>query len=331
MILIVIKMRVQEMLMKLRYLVAALLIFSIVSVFIGVKDISPLEIFSLSEDQLEVMLISRVPRLISIIIAGVSMGIAGIIMQQISRNKFVSPTTGGTDDSARLGVMAALILMPGAASLAKMGVAFAFALAGTFLFMKILERVKYKDAIFIPLVGLMFGGIITSVTTFFALKYDLLQSLSAWMQGNFALSMKGRYELLYISIPVVILAYLYANRFTIAGMGEEFATNLGLNYRQVVNVGLVVIALISSVVMLSVGTIPFLGLIIPNIVTIYRGDNLKKNLPYTALLGAVFLLFCDILGRVIIYPFEIPIGLTVGVLGSAIFLYLLMRRKAYDL
>lgn len=317
--------------MKLRYLAALLVVFSIASIFIGVKEIKPWELFKLDEDQLQVLLISRLPRLISIIIAGVSMGIVGLIMQQLSRNKFVSPTTGGTDDSARLGILVALLLFPAATSLQKMLVAFVFALLGTFVFMKILDKVKYKDAVFIPLVGLMFGGIVMSFTTFFAYKYDMIQNLSSWMQGNFALTMKGRYELLYLSIPVVIIAYLYANKFTIAGMGEEFATNLGLNYRKVVNLGLVIVALVSSVVMLTVGTIPFLGLIIPNIVTLYHGDNLKKNLPHTAILGAVFVLFCDILSRVIIYPFEIPIGLTVGVLGSAIFLYLLLRRKAYDL
>ncbi|GAA4845042.1 petrobactin ABC transporter permease YclN [Paenibacillus vulneris] len=316
--------------MKLRYLVVLLIILSIASVFIGVKDIKPWDIFKLSDDQLQVLFISRLPRLISIIIAGVSMGVVGLIMQQLSRNKFVSPTTGGTDDSARLGILVSLLLFTSATPMQKMLVAFVFALLGTFVFMKILDKVKYKDAIFIPLVGLMFGNIITSFSTFFAYKYDLIQNISSWLQGNFALTMKGRYELLYISIPVVIIAYLYANKFTIAGMGEEFSINLGLNYKRVVNLGLVIVALVSSVVMLTVGTIPFLGLIIPNIVTLYHGDNLKKNLPHTAVLGAVFVMFCDILGRVIIYPFEIPIGLTVGVLGSAIFLYLLLRRKAYD-
>ncbi|MFD2172067.1 ABC transporter permease [Tumebacillus lipolyticus] len=316
--------------MKLRYLVIALIVLSIASVFIGVKDISPLDLFSLNEDQLEVLMISRIPRLVSIIIAGVSMGIVGLIMQQLSRNKFVSPTTGGTDDSARLGILVSLLLFTNATPMQKMLVAFVFALLGTFVFMKILDKVKYKDAIFIPLVGLMFGNIITSFSTFYAYKYDLIQSLSAWLQGNFALTMKGRYELLYVSIPAVILAYLYANRFTIAGMGEEFAVNLGLNYKRVVNLGLVIVALVSSVVMLTVGTIPFLGLIIPNIVTMYQGDNLKKNLPHTAVLGAVFVLACDVLGRVVIYPYEVPIGLTVGVLGSGIFLYLLMRRRAYE-
>lgn len=317
--------------MKLRYGFVALIILSIASIFIGVKDISPWDLFRLNEDQVQVVVISRLPRLISIWIAGLGMGIAGLIMQQLSRNKFVSPTTGGTDDSARLGILIALLVFPGATSLQKMLVAFGFALLGTFVFMKILDRVKYKDTVFIPLVGLMFGGIVSSFSTFFAYKYDLIQSLSSWLQGNFALTMKGRYELLYISIPVVLLAYLYANRFTIAGMGEQFSMNLGLNYKKVVNLGLVIVALVSSVVMLTVGTIPFLGLIIPNIVSLIQGDHLKKNLPFTAVLGAVFVLFCDILGRIIIYPYEIPIGLTVGVLGSGFFLYLLMRRKAHDL
>jgi len=142
--------------------------------------------------------------------------------------------------------------------------------------------------------------------------------------------LKGNYEILYISIPLVIIAYLFANRFTIAGMGEEFSINLGLNYKQVVNIGLTIVAMVTSVVILTVGTIPFLGLIIPNIVTLYLGDNLKKSLVHTALLGAVFVLFCDILGRLIIFPYEISIGLMVGVIGSGIFIFLLMRRRAYE-
>ncbi|HZG18260.1 MAG TPA: ABC transporter permease [Candidatus Bathyarchaeia archaeon] len=316
--------------MKIWYLLIALILFSIVSLFIGVKDIHPLDLFTMTEDQAQIMLISRIPRLISIIIAGVSMSIAGLIMQQLSRNKFVSPTTAGTMDSARLGVLVAMILFTSASALEKMIVAFVFALLGTFIFMKILEKVKFKDVIFIPLVGLMFGSIISSMTTFIGLKYDLIQSASAWLQGNFSVIMTGRYELLYLSIPLLLIAYLFANKFTIAGMGEDFSLNLGLNYRRVINTGLVIVALVSSVVILTIGTIPFLGLIIPNIVSIFNGDNLKKNLPHTALLGAVFVLFCDILGRVVIFPYEIPIGLTVGVLGSGIFLYLLMRRKAYE-
>lgn len=316
--------------MKRVYLVILLIILSFTSLFIGVKDITPLDLFNLRDDQVQIMLQSRLPRLISILAAGVGMSVAGQIMQQLSRNKFVSPTTAGTMDSARLGLMVSMILFSTAGMFIKMAVAFVFALAGTFLFMRILDRIKYKDAIFIPLVGLMFGNIVGSITTFFAYKYDLIQSLTTWLNGDFSMIMSGRYEMLYLSIPLVILSYIFANKFTVAGMGEEFAVNLGLNYKRVVNLGLAIVALSSTTVLVTVGTIPFLGLIIPNIVSIYMGDNLKKSLSHTALLGAVFLLFCDILGRIIIYPFEVPIGLVVGVIGSAIFIYLLMRRKAYE-
>lgn len=315
--------------MKRRYLVIALIVFSFTSLFIGVKDISPLDLLNLDDDQVQILLVSRLPRLISIIIAGVSLSICGLIMQQLTRNKFVSPTTAGTMDSARLGILVSLLLFTTASPITKMLVAFAFALLGTFVFMKILEKIKFQDTIFIPLVGLMFGNIVGSISTFLAYKYDLIQNMSAWLQGDFSMIIKGRYEILYISIPLMILAYLFANQFTVAGMGEDFSKNLGLNYKRVVNIGLILVAFLTSAVVLTVGIIPFLGLIIPNIVSIYQGDHLKNSLSHTALLGAVFLLFCDILGRIIIYPYQLSISLTVGVIGSGIFVYLLMRRKAY--
>ncbi|SFA47617.1 iron complex transport system permease protein [Parageobacillus thermantarcticus] len=302
-------------------------ILAVASLFIGVQHISLADLLAWKEDDIEVLMISRIPRLISIIIAGASMSVCGLIMQQLSQNKFVSPTTAGTMDCARLGILVSLIWFASASPLLKVTIAFLFAFAGTMIFMRVLERVKYKDAVFIPLVGLMFGNIVSSMTTFFAYKYDLIQSISSWLHGDFSMMMKGRYELLYLSIPLMIVAYMYANRFTIAGMGEEIATNLGLRYRYIVNVGLVIVAATSSLVVLTVGTLPFLGLIIPNIVTLYYGDHLEKVLPLTALSGAVFVLVCDIFGRVIIYPYEIPIGLTVGVIGSGVFLYLLVRRR----
>lgn len=313
-----------------RILASLLILLSIASLFIGAQRISFAELLQFGGEAWELIWISRIPRLVSILIAGASMSIVGLIMQQLTWNKFVSPTTAGTLDSASFGIMVSLLVFTSAGPLVKIAVAFVFSLAGTFIFMKILDRVRYKDTIFIPLVGLMFGGIVESATTFFAYKYNLIQSMSAWLNGDFSMIMQGRYEMLYISVPMVIVAYVFANKFTVAGMGEEFSVNLGLNYRQVVNVGLVLAALVTSVIVLTVGSIPFLGLIIPNLVTMYRGDNLKENLPHTALLGAVFVLACDILGRVIIYPYEVPIGLTVGVIGSGIFLYLLMRRRTYE-
>jgi len=284
-------------------------VLSILSLFVGVQDLSAMDLFHLTKEESQTLFFSRFPRLLSIIMAGMSLSICGLIMQQITRNKFVSPTTAGTMDWARLGVLISLLVFASASPLLKMSIAFIFSLAGNLLFMRILDRIKFNDTIYIPLVGLMLGSIVSSLATFIAYKYDLIQNLSSWLQGDFSLVVKGRYELLYLSIPLLIIAYLYADKFTVAGMGESFSINLGVKYKQIVNIGLVIVSLITSITILTVGMLPFLGLIIPNIVSIYRGDHLRKSLPHTALLGAVFVLACDILGRVIIFPYEISIGL----------------------
>src|SRR5690625_3460977 len=202
--------------MKLRYLITVLIISALGSIFVGVISLKPTDLFHLTEEQLEVILISRLPRLVSILIAGASMSIAGLIMQQLSKNKFVSPTTAGTLDSARFGVLVSMMLFTGASLLMKIFVSFVFSLVGTFIFMKILEKIKFKDPVFIPLVGLMFGSIIQSLATFFAYKNDLIQNMTSWMQGDFSMIMSGNFELLFVSIPTLIIAYIFANKFTLA-------------------------------------------------------------------------------------------------------------------
>lgn len=312
--------------MKKRYLLIVLILLSITSLFIGVNDITLMDIVSYNKEKVDIFFISRVPRLVSILLAGLGMSICGLIMQQVSRNKFVSPTTGATIDSAQLGLVFAILIIPSTGLAGKMIASFAFALAGTFIFMKILKSLKFKNAVFVPLIGIMFGNIIGSATTFIAYKYNLMQDITAWMQGNFSMIIKGNYEMLYITIPCIIMAYIYANKFTIAGMGEDFATNLGLNYNKVVNLGLMIVAIVTVCVVITAGSIPFIGLIVPNIVSMYKGDNLKDSIWHTGLFGAIFVLVCDIFSRTVIYPYEIPIGLTVGAIGSIIFLFMILRR-----
>ena len=300
-----------------RYLILLLIVFAIATLGMGLQG--------LDQYVMQIMMISRIPRLLTVILVGMSMAIAGLIMQQISRNRFVSPTTAGTVDAAKGGVICTLLFFPGASPLLKMLIVFLFAMAGTFLFMFVLRKIKFKNVIFVPLLGIMFGNIFNSITTFVAYRHDLVQNISAWLMGNFALVTQGRYELLYLSIPLLGIAFFFAHQFTIAGMGEEFAINLGLNYKFVVNVGVGLVALLSALVVVTVGQIPFLGLIVPNIITIFYGDNIKGNLTAAALLGAVLLLGADLLGRVLIAPYEIPVGLTLGTVGSMLFLYLIFR------
>lgn len=315
-----------------RYLLLAIVatvVLAVTSLFVGVSDVSLGALLSGAADAraVEVLFISRIPRTLALVLAGASMAIAGLVMQMVVRNRFVEPSTAGTTESASLGFLVVTLLAPGWPLMAKMAVAAVFALAGTSLFLRILRAVPLRDVLLVPLVGIMLGGIIGAVTSFLAYRFGLMASLLAWNMGDFSGILRGRYELLWIGLVCCTLAYIAADRFTVAGMGKDFTTNLGLNYRRVMILGLVIVSVVSAVVLVSAGSIPFLGLIVPNLVSLMVGDNMRRTVPWVAVGGATFVLACDILGRVIRYPYEIPISVVVGVIGSAVFLYLLLRTK----
>ncbi len=304
-----------------------MLVIASISVFVGVADITIADIISMDSDKLSLIMISRIPRTMALILAGVGMSVSGVIMQQMTQNKFVAPTTAGTLEASKMGLLMFLILIPTAGTAMKMFFAFLFTFAASVIFLGIVRRIRHRNVVFVPIVGLMFGGIIGSISTFFAVKLNVVQDTNAWMIGDFSGILQGRYELIYLSLPAIIVTYLYANKFTVIGMGEDFSKNLGLNYKAVMNIGLFCVSLTVSSVVITAGVIPFLGLIVPNVVSLIFGDNLKRTLPYVALTGAIFLLISDIIGRIVIYPYEVPIGVTVSIIGAVIFLIMILRRR----
>lgn len=314
------------------FLIAAVLgtaALALLSLFVGVSDVSPASLLAGDPDSHAslVLMASRVPRTLALILAGTSMGIAGLIMQMMIRNRFVEPSTAGTVESATLGLLIVTLLAPGTPIMGKMLVGAASGMIGTLLFLRLLRRVPLRDVLMVPLVGIMLSGVIGSMATFIAYRVDLLQTLLAWTTGDFSGVLRGRYELLWIGAGLAAVAYVAADRFTVAGMGRDFTTNLGLDYRRVVALGLVIVSMISSVVVVTVGMIPFLGLVVPNVVSLLIGDNMRRAVPWVAVLGAAFVLFCDILGRVVRAPYEIPIGTVVSVIGSGLFLLLILRGR----
>ena len=204
--------------------------------------------------------------------------------------------------------------------------AFACAILGTWVFVWFIQRIQFKDVVMVPLVGIMFGNVIGGVTNYLAYKYEMTQALSSWLVGHFSLVVRGRYELVYLAVPLVILAFIFANHFNIVGMGKDFSKNLGVNYNLVLFMGLTIAALITASVVVVVGSISYIGLIVPNVVAMFKGDKIRGTLVDTALFGALFVLVCDMIGRVVIAPYELPIELIVGILGSLIFVLLLLYR-----
>lgn len=293
------------------------------SLMLGAADVS---LVRLNEQDTFLLLASRVPRTLALVLAGMALAVAGTIMQMLARNAFVEPGTTGTLEAAMLGLVVMNLWLPGAPVIVKMAASCAVAMVSCLLLMNILSKIPLRSPIMVPLIGIMFGGVIGAVTTFIGYRYNLLQSINNWSQGDFSAIMRGRYELLWLGAVLCMLAYGYAHRLTLASLGQSITRNLGVSYRQVMFVGLMMVSLISAVTVVTVGMIPFLGLVVPNLVRLMLGDHLARTLPMVALVGASFVLACDLLARALRHPYEIPLGTLVGLFGSAFFVYLILRQ-----
>lgn len=306
-------------------LVLMLLLFFI-SLSIGIADFSWKNLLEGQwNDSSQVMLISRLPRTFAIVLTGASTAVAGMIMQILLKNRFVEPSMVGASQSATLGLLLMALWFNASALWLKMSVAAGCALLGMLLFMALTRRLPPTAQLMIPLVGMIFGSVLDAVATFIAYEYEMMQLLGTWQSGDFSGVLLGRYELLWLTGILAVFAYVIADQLTIMGLGETVAANLGLNRDLVLWLGLFIVALISSLVVVTVGSIPFIGLVVPNIVSRLLGDKLRSSLPAVALLGATLVLLCDIIGRLIVFPFEIPVSTVFGVLGTVLFLYLLLR------
>ncbi|MEV8024049.1 iron chelate uptake ABC transporter family permease subunit [Microbacterium sp. NPDC080220] len=290
------------------------------SLFVGVYDVIG------EEDGAEMFAITRIPRTVGLVLAGAALAMCGLVMQLLTQNRFVEPTTTGTTEWAGLGLLLVMLLVPDAPLVVRMIGAVAMAFVGTMLFFLFLRRVMLTSSIIVPIVGMMLGAVVGAVSTFLALSTNLLQSMAIWFTGSFTSVLRGQYEPLWIVLVVVIAVFIAADRFTIAGLGEDVATNVGLDYRRIVLLGTVLIALAAGVVTVVVGNLPFLGLIVPNVVSLIRGDDLRSNLPWVALGGIALITACDILARVVNAPFEVPVSLILAMVGAVVFIGLLLRQ-----
>ncbi|EFF82052.1 iron chelate uptake ABC transporter, FeCT family, permease protein [Acinetobacter haemolyticus ATCC 19194] len=301
------------------------IVLCIGSLLLGAEQIEWSALLSFSGDSWLTLTASRIPRLITIVLTGIGLSVCGVILQHIVRNKFVEPGTSGGLDAAKLGILVSLTLVPVTSTFSKMLFAMIFSFIASLIYIAIIRRIRFRNTVLVPVIGLMYGSVLSALAEFYAYSTNILQSMQGWLMGDFSRIVQGHYEIIYIIFPIVLLTYLFAHRFTVIGMGEEMASSLGLSYAVMAATGLILVAITVSTTVITVGAIPFVGLVVPNLVALKYGENLAKTLPIVALGGASLLLLCDIIGRSIIYPFEVPIGLTAGGVGGVIFLILILR------
>ena len=301
--------------------VIVVIVLGIISLFTGVYDIRG------QADGMEMFFITRVPRTLALMLTGAAMAMAGLVMQLITQNRLVEPTTTGTIEWSGLGLMLVYLLFPAPTLVMRMTGAIIFSFVGTMIFFLFLRRVKLRSSLIVPIIGMMLGAVISAISTFIGLVFQMTQNIETWFVGSFAPIQIGRYEYLWLIIIVTVLIFIYANRLTLAGLGEDVATSLGVNYNRIVLFGTGLISFAVGIVAAVIGNLPFLGLIVPNIVSMYRGDDLRSNLPWVCVLGMGTITLCDIISRTIIMPFEVPVSLILGTVGSVVFIAILLRQR----
>lgn len=307
----------------------ALFVLCGISIFIGAADLNIRALWH-GSDAPNLLFISRIPRTAAAVLTGGAMAVAGVIMQLLVRNRFVEPGTTGTTEAAMFGLLIVTLFAPWMPIFYKMLVSACCALLGMGGFLLLIRKLPPAQPMLVPLIGLIYGGIIGAGAIFIAYQFDMMQFLSVWMSGEFSGILAGRYELLWLAGGMSVIAYLAADQLTIVGLGRSISTGLGLRYNHVMALGLLTVSMVTALIVVTVGMVPFVGLVVPNIVTRIMGDNLRANLPVVAGLGGALVLGSDIIGRVLRHPYEIPAGTIFGVVGAAIFLWILLSRPAHD-
>ncbi len=295
----------------------------IMSLSIGVYDILG------QSDGWEMFFITRVPRTAALMLTGAAMSMSGLVMQLITQNKLVEPTTTGTMEWAGLGLLLIYLMFPAPTLVMRMTGAIIFSFVGTMVFFLFLRKIKLRSSLIVPIIGMMLSAVVSAFSTFIGLTFQMTQSIENWFIGSFSAVQVGRYEYLWLIVAITILIFIYADRLTLAGLGEDIATSLGVNYNRIVILGTGLIALAVGIVAAVIGNLPFLGLIVPNIVSMFRGDDLRSNLPWVCVLGMGIITLCDIISRTIIMPFEVPVSLILGTVGSIIFIIILLRQRRH--
>lgn len=283
------------------------------SLLVGVAETDPF-----------ILVTSRLPRTAALLLAGVALAVTGLIMQLLTRNRLVEPSTTGATEAAGLALVAVLVLTPALGLQLMALVATGGALVGVLGFLALVRRLPTRSTVLVPVVGILYSGIIGAVATFVAYRLDLLQQLLSYGVGDFSGILRGRYEVLWLAAAAAAVAWVAADRFTVVGLGEDAARGLGSSTRVTFALGVGIVAVVTGVMTVITGTIPFLGLIAPNVVSRLVGDNMRRAVPLVALLGAGLVLLSDVVGRLVRYPFELPISVVMGVLGGVLFLWLLL-------
>ena len=312
-------------------LIVALIFLALLSLCCGNIFVSPLKFFSkdffLDNVISRIILYSRLPRIFGSFVAGSALAVAGYIIQTVLNNPLASPSVIGINSASGFFVALTCALFPMAINFMPLA-AFVGALIGVFLVVLISEKtVASKITLVLSgiVVSLMFGAAIDAVLTF---KPDSLSSYTDFRIGSLANeSMQRIWPAFIIVFICIIIAITLNNRIDIMSLGIESASSVGLNVKATRMILLILAAAMVGSAVSFCGLLSAIGLIIPHIMRQLVGNEAKWMIPTSMLGGAIYLMFCDFLARIIFMPYEFPVGIILSLTGGPFFIWLLFKQR----
>jgi iron complex transport system permease protein len=320
--------------LKFGLLLIILVITFIIAMISGISDISVTEmlksLFSTGDGNTYTIINQiRLPRVILAVVAGAGLACSGCVFQGVLRNPLADPFTLGISGGAAFGASIGF-----AFGITKLSwiflplLGFLGALLSVGL-VYILNMKKEFDSNTMILSGVVASYIFSSAVmlVFSISSSDQLYSAFMWLMGNLAFFDERLLPMVIILVMagVVILCCL-GNVINIISLGNEKSNSLGINTARTVKYIFLLSSLITACIVSCCGVIGFVGLMIPHITRKFVGNNNKVLMPFSAVVGAIFLLICDTVSRTVIAPVEIPIGVITSIIGGVFFVFLLLRK-----
>lgn len=271
----------------------------------------------------------RIPRIIGAILGGSLLAVAGAVMQSITRNYLADPSVVGVNAGASLGLTIGFFTLGGNTSYMQ-NVFFSMCGAGiaTVIIFIIAGQIKGKDSkVKLIIVGTALGMLFSAISGVIGFGSALKKDLAMWSSvGVVGMKWIG-IEVLLIGVIGLFIAFVYARRFTVLGLGDEMAISLGENVQKIKMMGILAVVLMTAPVISVIGNIGFVGLMLPNIAKMLCGEDYRKIISISAVGGAIFFMYSDIISRLLNYPYETPIASITSVLGIPFMLYLVNSKK----
>ncbi|MBG9787067.1 FecCD family ABC transporter permease [Brevibacillus laterosporus] len=276
----------------------------------------------------QIIIHSRLPRAVGALLIGAFLAMSGALMQGMTRNFLASPSIMGVSDGSAFVITVCMIFMPNTSSLQMIMYSLIGSAIGVGIVLGFASLLPNgMTPVRLAIIGTVIGTVLSSMSQALSTYFQISQNLSFWYNSRLH---QIDPDLITLAIPFaivgILLALFLSKSITILSLGEEIAVNLGQRTALIKGLTMLTVVILTGISVALVGKIGFVGLIVPHIARFLVGIDYRWIVPCSAVIGGIFLVFCDILSRFMNYPFETPIGVVTSLFGIPFFLYLIVKK-----